>query len=392
MPSIRSILATAVPAAARRDFGEYGDDAPGRFFALVNPALMVWAWLTVPRQVDGYLRVAALALLAVVSIVLLLRLFRPPVIGAGAWFVVMLVGAVAAGVLFATAPGGVAPAFAPVIAGASGFLFETRRALVVAGVASITAAVAMVVRFDDARYAWVVVLGLAVLVGMTRRDRVRTLILMREKIEQTDRAIASEARAQVLAERARVAREIHDVLAHSLSGVNMQLNLVDALMEDGRDDDARAAVTTARSLVTDGLGEARRAVYALRDESGDLVGTLRPLVAGADESIAVEGTPRPVDADVVAHLARIVGEALTNARRHAPDSAARVTLAFAPGRITVTVENATAHGGSRFSDGAGLGLTGMRERAEEIGATLSAGPRVAGDDSTRWTVHVEVTT
>ncbi len=76
----------------------------------------------------------------------------------------------------------------------------------------------MVVRFDDARYAWVVVLGLAVLVGMTRRDRVRTLVLMREKIEQTDRAIASEARAQVLAERARVAREIHDVLAHSLSG------------------------------------------------------------------------------------------------------------------------------------------------------------------------------
>ncbi|GAA1879082.1 sensor histidine kinase [Williamsia serinedens] len=392
MPSPRSLLASALPAAARRDFGEYGDDAPGRFFALVNPALMVWAWVTVPRQVDGTLRIAALVLLAVVSVVLVLRLFRPPAIGPSLWFPVMLGGAIAAGVLFAVAPGGVAPAFAPVIAGASGFLFETRRALVVAGVASITAAVGMVTRFDDARYAWVVVLGLAVLVGMTRRDRVRTLVLMREKIEQTDRAIASEARAQVLAERARVAREIHDVLAHSLSGVNMQLNLVEALMEDGRDDDARVAVATARSLVTDGLGEARRAVYALRDESGDLVGALRPLVAGTTESVAVEGTPRPVDADVVAHLTRIVGEALTNARRHAPGSPAHVSVVFALGLLTVSVENATPTGDPRFLDGAGLGLTGMRERADEIGATLVAGPRVDGDLAGGWLVRVEVTT
>lgn len=392
MPSPRSLLASALPAAARRDFGEHGDDAPGRFFALVNPALVIWAWATVPHQVHGGTRVVALVSLAVVSVVLVLRLFRPPVIGNSVWFPVMLVGAVAAGVAFAAAPQGVAPAFAPVMAGAAGFLFETRRALIVAGVASLTAAVGMVTRFDDGRYAWVVVLGLAVLVGMTRRDRVRTLVLMREKVEQTDRAIASEARAQVLAERARVAREIHDVLAHSLSGVNMQLNLAEALMEDGRDDDARDAVTKARSLVTDGLGEARRAVYALRDESGDLVGALRPLVAGAAESIDVEGTPRPLDSDVVTHLARIVGEALTNARRHAPGSPAAVTVVFAPGVITVAVENATPTGGSRFVDGAGVGLTGMRERAAEIGATLVAGPRVDGDVTAGWLVRVEVTT
>ncbi len=392
MPSIRSILANAVPAAARRDFGEYGDDAPGRFFALVNPALLVWAWLTVPQQVTGETRVAALTLLAVVSVVLVLRLFRPPVIGATTWFVMMLVGALAAGLLFAAAPGGVAPAFAPVIAGSSGFLFETRRALIVAAVASLAAAVGMVTRFEDARYAWVIVLGLAVLVGMSRRDRVRTLILMREKLEQTDRAIASEARAQVLAERARVAREIHDVLAHSLSGVNMQLNLAEALMEDGRDDDARAAVSTARTLVTDGLGEARRAVYALRDESDDLLGAIRPLVVGSQESLSVDGTPRPVDADVVAHLSRIVGEALTNARRHAPGSPAHVAVVFAPGVVTVTIENATPTGESRFVDGAGVGMTGMRERAEEIGATLVAGPRVDGDATAGWLVRVEVTT
>ncbi len=377
---------------ARRDYGEYGDDAPSRLFALVNPALLIWAWATVPRQVDGDLRIAAIVLLAVVSVVLVLRLVRPTAIGATAWFVVMLVGAPAAGLLFATAPQGVAPAFVPVIAGSAGFLFDTRPALVVAGVGSVTAAVAVVVRFDDARYVWIVLVGLAVLIGMTRRDRVRTLILMREKVEQTDRAIASEARAQVLAERARVAREIHDVLAHSLSGVNMQLNLVEALMEDGRDADARAAVATARTLVTDGLGEARRAVYALRDESGDLVGALRSLVENTAETIEISGTPRPVDADVLAQLGRIVAEALTNARRHAPGSPAHVDVVFAPSLLTVTVGNDTPTGASSFVHGSGVGMRGMHERAEQIGATLRAGPRDPDDPTAGWTVHVEVTT
>ncbi|MGZ8177656.1 sensor histidine kinase [Williamsia sp. SKLECPSW1] len=391
MPSPRTLLA-GLPDLARRDFGEYGDDAPSRFFALLNPALVVWAWATVPRQVDGDTRIAALTLLAVVSVVLLLRLVRPPAVRLGMWFVVMLVGAVAAGLLFATAPTGVAPAFAPVVAGASGFMFETRRAVVVAVVASLTAAVAMVTRFGDARYAWVVVLGLAVLVGMSRRDRVRTLTLMQEKVEQTDRAIASEARAQVLAERARVAREIHDVLAHSLSGVNMQLNLAEALMEDGRDTEARAAVASARSIVTDGLADARRAVYALRDESGGLVGALRPLVAATDETIEITGSPRPVDGDVVAELSRIVAEALTNARRHAPSSPAHIDLAFAPSVVTVTVGNDTPAGASSFVDGAGVGLRGMHERARQIGATLHVGPRDPDDPTGGWMVHVEVTT
>jgi hypothetical protein len=141
----------------------------------------------------------ALPLLAVVSVVLVLRLARPPVIGMTTWFAVMLVGGVSAGLLFTAAPAGVAPAFAPVIAGAAGFLFETRRAVIVSLAASLTAAVGMIARHGDVRYAWVAVLGLAVVVGMTRRDRVRTLVLMREKVEQSDRAIASESRAQVLA-------------------------------------------------------------------------------------------------------------------------------------------------------------------------------------------------
>jgi signal transduction histidine kinase len=136
-------------------------------------------------------------------------------------------------------------------------------------------------------------------------------------------------------------------------------------MEDGRDDEARAAVAAARSLATDGLGEARRAVYALRDESGDLVGALRPLV---------------------------VCEALINARRHAPGSPASVVVVFSPGLLTATVENDTPTGGSRFVDGAGVGLTGMRERAAEIGATLFAGPRVEHNATAGWRVRAEVRT
>jgi DNA-binding NarL/FixJ family response regulator/signal transduction histidine kinase len=117
--------------------------------------------------------------------------------------------------------------------------------------------------------------GLPVYIGISNRDRLDALHSAQLAAEEAQRASESEAREAALIERARIAREIHDVLGHSLSGIALQLDLADALRDNGRDEEATAAIRRARALAVDSISEARRAVHALRENTLPLPETLR---------------------------------------------------------------------------------------------------------------------
>jgi signal transduction histidine kinase len=233
-------------------------------------------------------------------------------------------------------------------------------------------------------------LAAVVLLGVHRRDR-------QDRIEQTELALAmaqtaaeEHAVAAALAERARIARELHDVLAHSLSGLALTLQGTRLmLLRDGAGEEAIAQVERAQRLASDGLAEARRAVAALREDSIPFDRAVADLLTGyrldtrAPAHLAIHGEPREIDTATGSAVLRTVQEALANSRKHAPGSAVNVTITYSPTLLDVTVLD---HQGRAGRDGpAGYGLRGMRERAELLGGRLSTGP---GEDG--WRVQLTV--
>jgi signal transduction histidine kinase len=213
------------------------------------------------------------------------------------------------------------------------------------------------------------------------------------RLADAERAREEHARAAALAERANAAREIHDILAHSLGALVLQLDALDAVLDAETEDHERAVelLARARALAVAGLSEARQAVGTLRTDTPPLVDGLRQLVdAGAlGSSLEISGTPRPVSAEGAVAVRRTAQEGLTNAAKHAPGSAPKVRLAFDPGEVVLTV---TDPGGTRNGTpgplahtGGGYGIEGLRERAELLGGTLTAGPLGAG-----WQVTLRV--
>lgn len=233
------------------------------------------------------------------------------------------------------------------------------------------------------------------LIAWNRRQHAVQARQTEELLEQTRRAQHEHARAAALDERARIAREMHDVLAHSLGALGIQLEVAEALLD--RDDTesrekARTRVRRARRLAVDGLAEARRAVTALRDDVPSVPDALDELADGfrgdhgTPVTCAVTGTSRPVPPEAAVSLVRIAREALTNAARHAPGAAVTVTLVYEAESVRLTVRNAagapvTAVNGTT----PGFGLAGMRERIALAGGTLAAGRTETG-----WLVEAEV--
>ncbi len=227
-------------------------------------------------------------------------------------------------------------------------------------------------------------LAIAFLGALSRRQFRTAEAQSRALLEERVAIREEQARAAVLAERQAVARDIHDVLAHSLGGLLMQLDAVEALLEAGRVEDAAARAGDARALAASGLVEARRAVQALRDESPaelDFAAALDDLVRAhrtLGGAVAVEetGDRRELEAAASTALARLLQEALTNARRHAPGSPVRVTVDWARGSVRLEVENPAGDGSSPAATGGGNGIRGMAERFAALpGATFSAGER-----------------
>jgi signal transduction histidine kinase len=231
-----------------------------------------------------------------------------------------------------------------------------------------------------------------------RESQARTEVLMAQLEDARD----GEAAAAALAERSRIAGELHDVLAHSLSGLALQLQGARKLAErEPVSDGLRAVIERSAELAKAGLADARQAVGALR---GDRLPTLDQLGAlvedfrnntGADATLHIDGTRRPLPAEASLALFRGVQEALTNITRYAPGATASITLRYAPGRTLLTVEDhalrpeAGPASGSGppilAAAGGGYGLAAMRERAQRAGGTARAGPTAGG-----WRVELEV--
>jgi signal transduction histidine kinase len=171
-----------------------------------------------------------------------------------------------------------------------------------------------------------------------------------QMLAETRRAREAETQAAALAERARIAREIHDVLAHSLAAVSVNLQAAEGLLgalPAGSPELAQALECIGRAGVftREGLADARRAIMALRDDAAPLPDQLAALAREyrADGDMAVDltvtGTPRPVTAEAALAIYRTAQEALTNARKHAPGQPVRLRLEFSAAEITVCAVN-----------------------------------------------------
>lgn len=193
-------------------------------------------------------------------------------------------------------------------------------------------------------------------------------------------------------ERARIARELHDILAHSVSVMVVQAGAAAQALED---DPAfvRRALEVIRTTGAQSLDEVRRVVALLREDDGvglapqPGIAQLPELLARArDDGVAVElkesGTPVPMSPGQELSVYRVVQEALTNIRKHAPGASARIELRYAPTSVAVVVHD---DGGGGEASGSGHGLVGMRERVAVYGGTMDAGPAGPG-----WRVHATV--
>jgi signal transduction histidine kinase len=217
--------------------------------------------------------------------------------------------------------------------------------------------------------------GLSLLAARLRDANLQAEQLLIE-LEQTRQA---HARAAALAERQRMAREIHDVLAHSLSGLVLQLDAAHMLSGTG-DPRLTPTIDRARHLARTGLDEARHAIGTLRDDAVPGPEMLGPLVAeyrhttGIACDLMISGPERPLEPQIGLAVYRVAQEALTNAAKHAGPDRVTVRLTYGETTARLTVEDTGDPGGAAVdADGPGFGLIGMRERAELLGGTLHAG-------------------
>jgi signal transduction histidine kinase len=210
-----------------------------------------------------------------------------------------------------------------------------------------------------------------------------------DRASRVEQMREEEMRRRVDAERMRIARELHDVVAHSMAMINVQATAAGVLLAEDQAG-AAAAIQAIRAASKSGLRELRAILKVLRDVDTDGTAAaapdLRDIRALADATTAA-GTPVTVRADtgtaplpqpVALAAYRIVQESLTNVVRHASGATATVTLRPDAGDLLVEIVNDGVFRGSSFGDGARAGLAGMRERAAALGGTLEAGPRDGG--------------
>ncbi|MFF9523868.1 sensor histidine kinase [Streptomyces achromogenes] len=195
-------------------------------------------------------------------------------------------------------------------------------------------------------------------------------------LAQERAAREAEAESAALAERARIAREIHDVLAHSLSAQLVHLEAARLLIENGADRERiLERVVAARGMARDGLAETRQALSALRGELTPLEDFLTELARTADGAeVTVTGERRPLSAEASQAVRRVAQEALTNVRKHAHGARVDVRLDYSEHEVTLNVRDSGGRPGELDGSGGGYGLLGMRERAELLGGSLDAGP------------------
>jgi len=236
--------------------------------------------------------------------------------------------------------------------------------------------------------------GVAWLAGWTLRRRRERWAELRARAERLEREREEEARRAVTEERLRIARELHDVIAHSMSVIAVQ-SAVGNHVIDTQPGEARQALAAIEATSRSALTEMRRLLGVLRQE-GEPRGSLAPAPGLADLAslvtqvqdaglkvwISVEGERRQVPPGIDLSAYRIVQEALTNVIKHAGSSSAKVTISYRPDSVTVEVTDQGA--GSPATPllatrtGSGHGIIGMRERVAVFGGEFTAGPAPDG--------------
>ena len=211
----------------------------------------------------------------------------------------------------------------------------------------------------------------------------------RERAAERTRSREEEDLRRASEERLRVARELHDVLAHNISLINVQAGVALHLMDE-QPEQARTALTAIKQASKDALGELRSVLEVLRrsgeaeprtpqpglDELDDLIS--RAGAAGLVVAVEVDGVPRPLPADVDLAAFRIVQEAVTNVARHAGQATATVRVAYGEHEVTLQIDDNGRGGTPSSISGSGSGLAGMRERTAALGGRLEVGPRPGG--------------
>ncbi|MEV7807209.1 sensor histidine kinase [Microbispora sp. NPDC088329] len=234
----------------------------------------------------------------------------------------------------------------------------------------------------------------AVLTGTAVRAR----RVARERLAEQEAAVVREReRRTLLEERARIARELHDVVAHHMSVISVQADAAPYRVPDPPQE-LVASFAVIRQNALEALTELRRVLGVLRAETSpgapgtEAPGTVAPQptladldglvanvrAAGLDVETEVTGEPGPLSPGVELSAFRIAQEALSNALRHAPGSRVRVEMAHTATALRLTVRNGPGRHAAAPSPGAGHGLLGMRERAAMLGGDLAAGPTPAG--------------
>ena len=208
-----------------------------------------------------------------------------------------------------------------------------------------------------------------------------------ERADRAERAREEEARAAVAEERARIARELHDVVGHSVSVMTVQAAAARRLLKPDQERE-REALLVVEQTGREALAEMRRLVGVLRrpeeapalapqpslDHVDKLVAQAKD--AGLPVELHVEGKPVPLSAGIDLTAYRLVQEGLTNAVKHANAEHAEVLVRYSDGHVEITVSDDGRGGGN--GDGSGHGLVGMRERVSVYGGELRAGPLPEG--------------
>jgi signal transduction histidine kinase len=226
----------------------------------------------------------------------------------------------------------------------------------------------------------------AIAIGAAMRGR-------RERAALAEQRRAEEAQRMVVDERMRIARELHDVIAHSIATINVQAGMASHVF-DSQPEEARAALREIRQVSKDALRELRATLGVLRsageadsrapsphlDQLDDLLARARS--AGVGVTLSVIGAHRDLPAAVDLAAYRVVQEALTNVVRHAGrDAQATIAIAYDPDRVEVRITDSGppfGQSGPNGTSGSKLGLIGMRERVEGLGGELRTGPRGGG--------------
>ncbi|MGE2736568.1 sensor histidine kinase [Mycolicibacterium vaccae] len=285
--------------------------------------------------------------------------------------------------------GDFAPVLLGLVTGVIGSMTSIRGGMIAVVTAAAILGAAVATGRVDTPWLYLSFIGIGWLVGYLMRIQQQLLLEQR----QAQQRLAEHAATD---ERRRIAREVHDVIAHSLSITLLHITGARRNLQQDRDvDEAVEALEQAERLGRQAMADIRRTVGLLDDSVGKVapepgVGDIAALVedfvrAGLDVDVEFSGSQERISATVGLALYRIAQESLANIAKHAPDAHAQMTLAVSSSSVTLTVTNRLPAPVAAVTRNEGRGMHGMRHRVEQFGGTISAGP---SDD--HWLVRATI--